>query len=208
LNRTRVALATICLGLLVAACGDSASSSTASQASASATQASTQPTAAGSSGLALPSLPSSAKDLEALIPDEIGGITLLKFSMQGDEFVSSGGATDETQQFLEGLGVATDDVAVAAGIGSSTDTGAIVVFVFRADGAGTDRLLTVFKQALDSDRDAALEWEAVSVGGKQVQRANDSEQEGMVYLYAQGDVLFYLAANREEDAAEALEALP
>jgi ABC-type glycerol-3-phosphate transport system substrate-binding protein len=203
LNRTRVAFATICLGLLAAACSGGGSS-----ASPSAAEPTTQPTAVGSSGLALPSLPSSAKDLEALIPDEIGGITLQKFSMQGDEFVSSGGATEETQQFLEGLGVATDDVAVAAGFGSSTDTGAIVVFVFRADGAGTDRLLTVFKEALDSDRDQPLEWEAASVGGKQVERASDAEQEGMVYLYAQGDVLFYLAANREENAAEALEALP
>jgi ABC-type glycerol-3-phosphate transport system substrate-binding protein len=197
LNRTRVAIATICVGLLVNACGGGASSNSASHASATATQSSIQP-----------SLPSSAKDLEAFIPDEIGGITLQKFSMQGDEFVSSGSATEDTQQFLEGLGVDTDDVAVAAGFGSSTDTGALVVFVFRAEGAGTDRLLTVFKEALDSDRDEPLQWEAAEVGGKQVERATDAEQEGQVYLYAKGDILFYLAATREEDAAEALETLP
>jgi hypothetical protein len=207
LIRLRVALATMCLGFLVAACGDS--SSGASQASPSATQASTQPTAAGASGLALPSLPSSAKDLEALIPAEVGGITLQKLSMQGDEFVSSGGATEETQQFLEGLGVDTDDVAVAAGFGSATGSGdALVVFIFRAEGAGTDRLLTVFKKALDSDREEPLEWEAATVGGKHVERATDAEQQGRVYLYANGDLLFYLAATQEDDAAEALEALP
>jgi ABC-type glycerol-3-phosphate transport system substrate-binding protein len=199
LNRTRVALATICVGLLVAACGGGASSNSASRVSATptATQSSIQP-----------SLPSSAKDLEAFVPDKVGGITLQKFSMQGDEFVSSGGATEETQQFLEGLGVDTDDVAVAAGFGSSTDTGALVVFVFRAEGAGTDRLLTVFKQALDSDRDVPLQWQDANVGGKQVERATDAEQEGQVYLYANGDILFYLAATREEDVAEVLEALP
>jgi hypothetical protein len=192
-------MATICVGLLVAACGGGASSNSASQASATptATQSSIQP-----------SLPSSAKDLEAFVPDKVGGITLQKFSMQGDEFVSSGGATEETQQFLEGLGVDTDDVAVAAGFGSSTDTGALVVFVFRAEGAGTDRLLTVFKQALDSDRDVPLQWQDANVGGKQVERATDAEQEGQVYLYANGDILFYLAATREEDVAEVLEALP
>lgn len=204
----RVALATICLGFLVAACGGGGSSSGAAQVSPSATQ-STEPTAAGSSGLALPSLPSSAKDLEALIPSEIGDITLQKFSMQGDEFVSSGGATEETQQFLEGLGVDTDAVAVAAGFGSATGSGdALVVFIFRAEGAGTDRLLTVFKEALDSDREDPLAWESASVGGKQVERATDAEQEGQVYLYAKGDVLFYLAATRQDDAAEALRALP
>lgn len=112
----RVAAATICLGLFIAACGGGGSSDGASQALQS---------AAGSSGVALPSLPSSAKDLEALIPSEVGGITLQRLSMQGNEFASSGGATQETQNFLRGLGVASDDVAVAAGFGSSTDTGAL-----------------------------------------------------------------------------------
>ena len=46
------------------------------------------------------------------------------------------------------------------------------------------------------------------VGLGQVERAADSKQDGQVYLYAQGDVLFYVAATREQDAAAALEALP
>jgi hypothetical protein len=190
----------MCLGLLIAACSGGASE---------APSANTQPIAAGSSGSALPSLPSNAKDLEALIPGKVGGITLQGLSMRGDEFVSSGGATQETQKFLEGLGVATDDVAVAAGFGSSTDTGgALVVFIFRANGAGAERLLSVFKEALNSDRDEPLVWEAASVSGKQVERAADTKQAGQVYVYAQGDVLFYVAATREQDAAAALEALP
>ncbi|HYN64469.1 MAG TPA: hypothetical protein VES36_07690 [Candidatus Limnocylindrales bacterium] len=207
MNRTRVAAATICLGLLVAACGGRASSSSAAQATPSPTP---QPTAAGSSGVALPSLPSSAKDLEALIPDEIGGISLTKFSMQGDEFLSSGGAPVETQEFLEGLGVSTDDIAVAAGYGVATDSGdSLAVFVFRAEGAGTERLLTLFKKATDADRDAPLDWKTATVGGKQVDRAVDPEQgDQVVYVYASGDVLFYLAATKEQNAADALEALP
>jgi hypothetical protein len=184
LDRTRVALATICLGILVAACGGGAPSSAAVQAY-------------------------SAAELEALIPNEIGGTALQKFSMQGDEFVSSGGATEETEQFLDGLGVSTDDVTVAAGYGISTDTGdPFAAFVFQAEGAGSERLISVFKQALDSDRDAPLEWEATSVGGKPVDQAADSERDSHVYLYATGDVLFYLAATQVDDAAEALEALP
>jgi hypothetical protein len=165
----------------------------------------------GSSGGASHALPSAAgaKDLEALIPGEVGGITLQRLSMRGNEFASSGGATEETQNFIEGLGVATDDVAVAAGFGSSTDAGgALVVFIFRADGAGSERLLSVFKDALNSDRDDPLSWEAVTIGGKQVERAVDTKQDGRVYVYAQGDVLFYVAATREDDAAGALEALP
>lgn len=203
----RVAAATICLGLLAAACGGGASSTSTSTASPSPTA---QPSAAGSSGLAVPSLPSSAKDLEALIPDEIGGISLTKFSMQGNEFVNSGSSTEETQKFLEGLGVSTDKVAVAAGYGVATDSGdALAVFVFRAEGAGTERLLTLFKEATDADRQAPLDWKTATVGGKQVERAIDPEQDNqVVYLYASGDVLFFLASTKEENAADALEALP
>jgi hypothetical protein len=184
LNPTRVAVATICLALLLAACGGGASSTSAARVY-------------------------SAKELEALVPNDIGGTALQKFSMQGDEFVSSGGATEETEQFLDGLGVSTDDVAVAAGYGVATDTGdPFAVFVFQAEGAGSERLMSVFKQALDSDRDPPLEWEAKSVGGKPVEQAVDAERDSQVYLYAKGDVLFYLAATREEYAAEALEAMP
>jgi hypothetical protein len=148
--------------------------------------------------------------LEALIPDEIGGITLQKFSMRGNEFVNSGSATDETQQFLESLGVSTDDVAVAFGFGVSPASGeGAAVFVFRARGAGSDRLVSVFMEATDEAREAPLDWQPTTVSGKGVYRATDPEQNNQtVYLYAIDDTLFFLAATREADATEALAALP
>jgi hypothetical protein len=168
-----------------------------------------EPTAEPTGGGGLPTAGAVA-DLEALIPGEIGGITLQKFSMKGDEFVNSGSATQETQDFLQGLGVSTDDVAVAFGFGFDAQGGdSVAVFVFRAQGAGTDRLVSVFKQATDSERDTPLVWESASVGGKQVERATDPEQDDQViYLYATGDTLFFVAATKEDHAAEALAALP
>lgn len=208
MNRTRAALAVILAALLIAACGNSESPNPSASQAASA-DPSVEASAEGSGGIALPSLPSGAADLEALIPDEIGDITLLKFSMQGNEFVNSGTATGEAEQFLEGLGVSTDDVSVAAGFGEATETGdGVAVFVFRAEGAGSDRLLTTFKEATDAQRDAPLNWESTTIGGKSVERAADPDRGGQVYLYADGDVLFFLAATQEAHATEALEALP
>ena len=200
LNRTLAAVAALFMAMLIAACGSSGSSPSPTPSPSIA--ASQEPTSGGS--------PSAARDLEALIPDSIAGITLQKFSMQGSEFVNSGGATQETQDFLEGLGVSTDEVAVAAGYGLSPDTGdGVAVFVFRAQGAGTDRLLSVFKEATDASREQPLAWEAADVGGKRVERATDPEQDDqVVYLYATGDTLFFLAATQEDHAAEALAALP
>jgi hypothetical protein len=209
-NRSTAAVAALLLLAFLAACGEASSSgepSSTPQSASPSIEATAEPTPETTDGL--PS-PGSVADLEALIPDEIGGIALQKFSMRGNEFVSSGSATQETQDFLEGLGVSTDDVAVAFGFGVSPASGeGVAVFVFRADGAGSDRLVSVFKEATDAERDAPLDWESANVGGKEVQRALDPEQnDQVVYLYAKGDTLFFLAATQEEHAEEALAALP
>ncbi len=117
----------------------------------------------------MPSLPSGAEDLEALIPDTIGGVALQKLSMRGNEFANSGGASAEAEEFLRTLGVSPEDVSVAIGFGLSTDTGSgVAVFVFRAEGADSDRLLQAFKDATDAERETPLDWESVNIGGKQV----------------------------------------
>ena len=208
--RTLPALAALVLVALLAACGDSTSSASVSaEPSLAVSEAASPSPSVAASTAALPSAGTVA-DLEALIPDEIGGITLQKFSMRGNEFVNSGSATDETQEFLERLGVSTDDVAVAFGFGVSAASGdGAAVFVFRALGAGSDRLVTVFMEATDKAREAPLDWQPTTVSGKGVYRATDPEQNNQtVYLYAIDDTLFFLAATREADAAEALAALP
>src|SRR5688572_20579048 len=158
LNRIHAVVAALVLVLLIAACGGSTSPTTASPTASS--EPTTNPTTA---------LPSSGAvgDLEALIPAEIGGITLQKSSMSGDQFVNSGSTSQELQDFLGGLGVAVEDVAIAIGVGLSPESGeAAAMFAFRADGADTDRLVNGFKEAYDADNDRGLVWEPVSIGGK------------------------------------------
>jgi hypothetical protein len=200
----RAALAAILLlAFAIAACSGSGASTSPTP------SPSVEPSAPASSDGALPSLPSGAADLEALIPDTIGGVALQKLSMQGNEFANSGGASAEVEDFLRNLGVSPDDVSVAIGFGLSTDSGSgVAVFVFRAEGADSGRLLQAFKDATDAERDAPLQWESANVGGKDVQRATDPEQDNRVYLYVNGDMLVFVATTKEDDAAEVLGGMP
>jgi hypothetical protein len=189
--------------VVLAACGSPTNSASPSLAS---------PTVVPSpSGVATPSLPSGAKDLEALIPDKIGSLTLIKASMTGKEFVGSAGASQEAQDFLTGLGVSTDDVSVAVGLAAdqSGSGDAVAVLLFRAQGASSDRLLSLFKQATDRERPTPLDWQSASLGGKSVQKAADPQQGGnSIYLYATGDLLVFVTAADDTQAGEALAALP
>jgi len=197
--------AILLLASAVAAC----SSGSATASPTPSVPASVEPSAASSSEGAAPSLPSGAEDLEALIPDTIGGVALQKLSMRGNEFANSGSASAEAEEFLRTLGVSPDDVSVAIGFGLSSDTGSgVAVFVFRAQGAESDRLLQAFKDATDAERETPLEWESVNVGGKQVERATDPEQGNRVYLYVKDDLLAFVATTSEDDAAEVLGGMP
>jgi hypothetical protein len=197
LRAAPAALLLLALTVAIAACGGGPSASP------------TPTVAAPSPSLAEPSLPSGASDLEALIPDSVGGVALQKLSMRGNEFANSGSASAEAEEFLRNLGVSPDDVSVAIGFGIAPDSGGgVAVFAFRAEGADSGRLMQTFKDATDAERDTPLEWETANVGGKQVERATDPEQENQVYLYVNGDVLVFVATTSEDDAAEVLAGLP
>lgn len=206
MNSLRAALAAIVLLAFAAAACSGGGASASPTPSVPAT---VEPSAALSSEGAVPSLPSGAEDLEVLIPDTIGGVALQKLSMRGNEFANSGGASAEAEEFLRTLGVSPEDVSVAIGFGLSTDTGSgVAVFVFRAEGADSARLLQAFKDATDAERETPLEWESVNIGGKQVERAADPEQNNRVYLYVKDDLLAFVATTNEDDAAEVLGGMP
>jgi hypothetical protein len=199
-NSLRAVLTILLLAVAIVAC---------SGGGASASPTGSEPSAAASSDGAEPSLPSGAGDLEALIPDTVGGVALQKRSMRGDEFANSGSANAEVAAFLRNLGVSPDDVSVAIGFGVSPDSGGVVaVFVFRAEGADSGRLLQTLKAATDAERETPLQWESVNIGGKQVERGTDPEQDSRVYLYVNGDLLAFVATTSEDDAAEVLSGMP
>lgn len=210
MNRFTTAAMVALVAVVVTACGSSTNSASPSQA-AVATPSLAASAAPTGSGAALPSLPSSAKDLEALIPDKIGDITVLKSSMTGSQFVGEGAGVKDAQDFLNGLGVSTEDVSVAIGLAGDLNASSnpLAIVLFRAKGASSDRLLSLFKEATNRERKTPLVWAPASLGGKEVQKAADPEQGGgSVYLYATGDLLAFVTAGDDTKATEALSALP
>lgn len=210
------------LALTIAACSSPASSPS-SEASVESSPSATEEASASEeespsedateSEAALPSidLPSSAPELEAALPDEVGGITLQKFSMVGSEFMSTGGDNQEFTDFLGRMDAQPEDVSVAFAFGAdpADPNVAISVFAFRVAGSSTDQLTDELRTSLEGEGSAANLTET-TVAGKQVfvGESTDESTPGQVYLYGVGDIVFFIAAPDEGQATEVLEQLP
>jgi hypothetical protein len=204
-HRFRTIAVTALAGLALVACGPSASSDSGESSSGGSQAAASQP---GSSEDAI--LPSFSEglvaDLEALIPDRVGDLEMTKSSMRGNEFLISEGSDAATVQFLEDLGVAPSDVSMAVGFGFSADAStSLLMFVFRAEGADTNQLVSAFKASLDSERDTPLTWTSAEIGGKSVEKAPDGEASS--YLYANDGILIFVTGDADS-GEEAISGLP
>jgi hypothetical protein len=201
-NRFRTMAVTAVAGLVLVACGSSASPSASSAPSLAPSEAQ-----ASSGAGVLPSFTAGAvADLEALIPDKVGDLTITKQSMAGSQFLVSSQSDPATVKFIQDLGVSPSDISMAIGFGFSTDgSSSLAMFVIRAAGADTDRLISVFKAADDESRDQPLTWNTATVSGKQVQVAVDGNS--TIYLYAKGDILFFISGD-EASTQEAIGGLP
>jgi hypothetical protein len=198
---------TVVAGFALVACGPAASSSPDPSSEASTAAASE---AGALDGGVLPSFTAGAvADLEALIPDAVGDLSILKQSMEGSEFLTAPGSDADLIKFVEDLGVSPDDISIAVGISIPADASAppqsLFIFIFRATDVETSRLLSVFKAATDSSRTAALTWSSDEVGGKSVEVAVDSG--GTIYLYAKDDTLFFISGD-PDSSAEVISGLP
>lgn len=192
MNRFLTIVVTAVAGFVLVACGPAASSSSSEPSSAASAAASEAP---GSSDVAGPSFTEGAvADLEALIPNTVGNMTLQKTSTRGDEFLTSGGDAG-VEKFVSDLGVQPSDISIAIGFGGSADGSSLGMFVFRASGADTNRLIAAFKEANDSDRETPLVWSNTTVAGKQVEKAVDAVTDTTYYLYAKDDILFFLSGD-------------
>jgi hypothetical protein len=192
-NRFLTIAVTAIAGIVLVACGPAASSSSSAPSTAASVAASQAPASSG--GGAGPSFTAGAvADLEALIPDKVGTLTMVKTSAKGDEFLISSGSDPAIVKFVNDLGVKPSDISIAIGSAVSTDgSSSLGMFVFRASGADTNRLIAAFKVANDSDRETPLVWSGATVGGKQVEKAVDGDT--TFFLYAKGDVLFFMSGD-------------
>jgi hypothetical protein len=148
-----------------------------------------------------------ASDLEALLPDEIGGVTLSKVSLTGADFLKLGDEAGQSQMstFLAELGRTADHLTVA----EAYDPAGILVFkegLFRVAEADPVKLLDLWvasQQAATSNR---LQVSNSTVAGRPLTRLTDPTREvgGSTYAFAEGDTLVLIAADDTALLEEAL----
>jgi hypothetical protein len=192
---------------VLAACS---SSSAATQPPASASPAgspaaSTSPSGspAASSAIASPSPTANvhaAPELEARLPDSIGGVPMSKFSMGGVDFMAGGSASGQSQlkELLQQLGKTDADLLVADTYdptGASTDQAAI----FQVKGADPTKLLDLWVAAQTAITNDKTRVSNVTVDGRQLTRLEDftSEPSRVTYAWSSGDLIVLVAASTD-----------
>ncbi len=144
-------------------------------------------------------LPSTAKDLEALLPNEYGGTKLMKFSMSGAE---AAGQSEETAQVLASVGKSLADLSIA---GASSQTGDVVFLAVRVAGADEGAMKRVF---VASAQQAGEDLQQMSLGGRDVFKNASTDDQGGAYFYIRGDTAFGVTAPDDATAARAIVLLP
>ena len=204
------------LALVLVACTDSQGATptaAASAASGDSDDATPEPDTSESEAAALPSfdLPGSAPELEALLPDEIGGAETVKFSMGGPELMADqeeSGVDPEFIAFLERLGARPEDISIAFAFSFTEAGDSAGIGAFRVAGANSDDLEREFMATMETEGEV-VDWQSASVAGKDVQTTQDPDTEGnTIYVYTTGDIVFFVTTPDEDTAAELLGDLP
>ncbi len=198
------------LGFALAACSGAASPSPAAVTSpspslAASAAASPSPAASASAGL-VPSfgLHGDAA-LETMLPDQVGGKTLQKVSFQGAPAFSSGASSSqELQDALGQLGKSPNDVSFA--VAGSAESG-LTIGAFRVNGADANNVVAAFVQAGQKANPGTTITDA-SLGGKSVKKVVDPSETRPTYVYAHGDVMFFVQADSDTLLNEAFSKLP
>jgi len=133
---------------------------------------------------ALPSLSSTDPELEAMLPDQLGGVTVRKQSLSGTTFLATGlpGAA-ALEALIEGLGKSADDLSV--GFGTTT---AVTIFAYQIDGLPARQLFAGFETALAAAPSVTLT--DATVGGRSVKVVTSPGE--TTYAYLGGDAVFII----------------
>lgn len=132
-------------------------------------------------------------NLEALLPDSLGGIALTKLSIAGTTFLASG--SPETKPFtdlLTALGKTPADVSLALG---SNDAMTVVAYQIKGVDAGT--FMSALIAAFTKDQGTTIT--DVNISGKAVTKIVPPSGDTN-YAYPSGDVMFIVAGSAQTDA--------
>ncbi|HEX8941436.1 MAG TPA: hypothetical protein VF763_14910 [Candidatus Limnocylindrales bacterium] len=207
-----LAVGALGLGLVLAACSGSTTSSTSapqSQATPSAAAPSATPAASSSPGLigsfALPSF-TGDKALEARLPHQIGGTTLQVVSFSGQEMLASGDQTTKPfTDLLQQLGKSPSDVSFALAADPSGKV-QVVIAALKVAGADSNQVAQRFVSESQAQASGATVTQA-TVGGKAVTKVVEGGSPNATYVYPSGDVMFMVQAPSDDVAGQALSAI-
>lgn len=144
-------------------------------------------------------------DLEALLPQTLGGVALTIESQAGPELSAANTAFDA---FLKSLGKTRADFSLASAYaqgGLRAQVGA-----WRVNGADTAMLLPGFKAAMQASSTTPLNNTEENIAGHMVTRVGDPGQltQGPLYVFAKGDTLYFVQTPDRALAEEAIAKLP
>lgn len=132
-------------------------------------------------------LPSFAGDeeLEALLPDSVGGQVVAKQSIAGEAILNSGfGGAAALEETLTEVGATIDDVSVA--IGTAGDS--LIILAYQVDGVSADRIFEGLLEPLASGGGGNVT--EIEVGGRSVTTVVAGGE--TTYIYLAGDVVFII----------------
>ena len=205
-NRLAIRLCALATAFALAACGGTA-----------ATTVPTQPTPTDPGlasfemptfdlgSFALPSfeIPSFDRDeeLEAMLPDSIGGQTVIKQSLTGEAFVGLGMPGAATlEDTLGDMGASIDDLSVAIG-----GTGTVVLFAYQVDGQSAEQVFAGLEAAFQAGGAGTVS--DVTVGGRPVVQVTTPTETTYIYL-ARGVVFIIGGSVTPEQLVDAVAQLP
>jgi hypothetical protein len=163
------------------------------------------PTAEASQGGTLPSLAPGAGELEGILPDEVGGITLTYQSVNGYGG-DSGEVTPELRDFFDRTGTRLEDVTVAVGVGFDQAAGGYLsIFATQVPGADEETLKDEFRKVLENADNVLTE---TTIAGKDVLAVATAGQDPYGIMYVHDDILFLVRGSTPELSEEALSLLP
>jgi hypothetical protein len=204
-NRFRAVAGAALIAILIAAC--SGASSPAEDTPTQEPTATPAPSVGASEDGSGASFAPGAGDLDSILPDEVGGITLEYQFAEGEGVLGSEGITPEVQDFLNRVGADTEDVSSAIGIGIDQASGGIIsIFAIRVAGADEGSLRDEFRQVMEEDADSV--FSEATLGGKEVMSFGTEGEEPDGYMYVHDDVVFMVGGSSPELTEEALSLLP
>ncbi len=205
---TRLPIAALMVvALACAACGSTPSPAPSLSPSADATPTAVTPATAPAS--AAPSAaPARHADpaLEALLPETLGGVSLVTESQHGTDLT---GKSDALDAMLAGLGKTIADFTVASAYSPAGDVEA-QAGAWRIAGATPETLLPAFVATVQASSATKLTVSEITLGGHDVTQIGVAGElaQGPLYAYAKDDVMLFVQTPDPKLAEEALARMP